>query len=338
MNPPSKKSVPSEQSDPIPVSKRLETHRVIHHPKVSVIVPNYNHSRYLAQRIDSILGQTYADLELIVLDDASTDDSHHQLARYYSKPRIRIVVNSRNSGSAFPQWNRGISMASGEYVWIAESDDSADPRFLETLVPLLDENPAVGVAYCQSRLINPEGREIGSSLDWTNDLDPKRWQSGFINNGRDEIRNYLIHKNTVPNASAVLSRRSVLLETLPVDSSFKLCGDWLHWGKMLLRGHIAYVPEALNYWRQNSSNSRPLPPGVLEWREGQRVIGYLARSLDYSESETTRLQLRFADQCLAWLCTSVGATAAADMLNQSRAAEWTDVTDTPSRVLVSPNS
>lgn len=326
MNPPSKKSAP----------KTAEPYRGVHHPKVSVIVPNYNHSRYLAQRIDSILGQTYHDLELLILDDASTDDSHLQLARYYSKPRVRIVMNSRNSGSAFPQWNRGISMAGGEYVWIAESDDSADPRFLETLVPLLDENPRVGFAYSQSRLINSDGQEIGSSVNWTDDLDSARWRTAFINDGRDEIRNYLIHKNTVPNASAVLSRRSVLLQTLPVDSSFKLCGDWLHWGKMLLRGDIAYVPEALNHWRQDSSNSRPLPPGVLEWREGQRVIDHLARALDCTEREKTRLQLRFADQCLAWLCSSVGANAAAELLNQSRAESWKNEPDCSPALLTLP--
>src|SRR5882724_4939590 len=195
-------------------------------PKISVIIPNYNHARYLAERIDSVLGQTFNDLELFILDDASTDNSHEILARYHSKPRVRILVNTRNSGSAFPQWNLGISYATGEYIWIAESDDSCDPRFLETLVPLLDENHEIGLAYCQSRLINKEGLETGSSLDWTSDLHPSRWKFDFVNNGRDEIRNYLIEKNSIPNASAVLARRTVVSQALPVDSSFKLCGDW----------------------------------------------------------------------------------------------------------------
>src|SRR4051794_30504658 len=104
------------------------------HPKVSVVIPNYNHGPYLRERIDSVLGQTFGDFEVIILDDASTDNSHAILTRYYTKPRMRILVNRRNSGSAFPQWNRGIELARGDYVWIAESDDSADPRFLETLV------------------------------------------------------------------------------------------------------------------------------------------------------------------------------------------------------------
>ena len=270
------------------------------HPKVSVIVPNYNHAKFLPERIDSVLNQTFNDLELLILDDASTDDSHRVLARYYGKPCVRIVVNTRNSGSAFPQWNRGISLTKGEYVWIAESDDAADPRFLETLVPLLDERREVGVAYCLSRLVDTEGREIGDSLNWTSDLDPARWKSDFFNEGADEVRTYLLRKNTIPNASAVLARRAVLDEALPVDASFKLCGDWLHWGKMLLRSDVAYVAEPLNRWRLESSNSRQMPPGVTEWNEGQRVIKYLAAALGLPESEQADALMKFAERCIGW--------------------------------------
>jgi glycosyltransferase involved in cell wall biosynthesis len=270
------------------------------HPKVSVIVPNYNHAPYLTERLESILTQTYNDLELLILDDASTDDSYRILTPYYSKPRVRIVVNTANSGSAFPQWNRGIYLAKGEYVWIAESDDAADPHFLETLVPLLDENPSLGLAYCKSRLINKADVEIGDSLNWTEDLDPERWKSDFINSGKDEIRNYLIYKNTIPNASAVITRRNILDKALPVDTSFQLCGDWLHWGKVLLQTDLAYVAEPLNRWRLGSSNSRLLQAGALEWSEGQRVIRYLAKELEIPESETTELLMVFAERCLNW--------------------------------------
>jgi glycosyltransferase involved in cell wall biosynthesis len=277
------------------------------HPKVSVIVPNYNHAPYLSERLDSILDQTYNDLELIIIDDASKDESYRILTRYYSKPRVQIIVNTRNSGAAFPQWNRGLVRAKGDYVWIAESDDSADPRFLETLVPLLDENPHLGLAYCQSRLINREGVAIGDSLNWTADLHPERWTSDFVNDGRDEIRNYLIYKNTIPNASAVIARRSVLKRTLPVDTSFKLCGDWMHWGKVLLQTDLAYVATPLNNWRLESSNSRHHAPGLVEWNEGQDIIRHLATELGYAEDETTKLLMGFAERCLSWVAASAGA-------------------------------
>ena len=269
------------------------------HPKVSVIVPNYNHAPYLTERLDSIFNQTYNDLEVLIFDDASADDSYRILTRYYTKPRVRVLINNKNSGSAFPQWNRGMYLAKGEYVWIAESDDSADPHFLQTLVPLLDETPSLGLAYCQSQLINKAGDKVGDSLNWTEDLDPERWKSDFTNDGKDEIRNYLINKNTIPNASAVITRRSVLTKLLPVDTSLKLCGDWMHWGKVLLQTNLAYVAEPLNHWRLGSSNSRSSQAGVLEWTEGQHVIRYLAQKLGTPESET-ELLMGFAERCLNW--------------------------------------
>ena len=276
-------------------------------PKVSVIVPNYNHAPYLRERFESILTQTYKDFELLILDDGSTDDSYQIIARYERRARVRVLVNSTNSGSAFSQWNLGISLASGEYVWIAESDDSADPHFLETVVPLLDENPSLGLAYCQSRLLNKEGADVGNSLDWTSDLDPHRWKDNFINDGRDEVRRYLIHKNTIPNASAVITRRSVLNKALPVDTSFKLCGDWMHWGKVLLQTDLAYVAAPLNNWRLESSNSRLRTPGIVEWEEGQRVIRYLGRELGNTESDIAKMVLGFAERCLNWVAASTGA-------------------------------
>jgi glycosyltransferase involved in cell wall biosynthesis len=112
-------------------------------PTVSVIVPNYNHARYLRQRIDSVLGQTYRDFEVILLDDCSTDESRSIISEYENHPKVRIELNDKNSGSPFKQWNKGVRLAHGKYVWIAESDDYADERLLERLVSMLEEGPRV---------------------------------------------------------------------------------------------------------------------------------------------------------------------------------------------------
>src|SRR5262249_51524204 len=93
-------------------------------PKVSVIIPSYNHGRFLARRFDSVLAQTYRDFEILFLDDASTDDSLQVFAKYSGHPLIRAFNNDRNSGSTFKQWNRGVRDAHGEYIWLAESDDA----------------------------------------------------------------------------------------------------------------------------------------------------------------------------------------------------------------------
>lgn len=225
-------------------------------PKVSIIVPNYNHARFLDQRLSSLLGQTFTDFELLFLDDASTDDSRSVFEKYSSDPRVRAVFNTTNGGNTFKQWNRGVREARGEYVWIAESDDYADPQLLEKLVPKLEADPGCGVAYCQSLEVDDAGT-VGRTLDWVTDsLDPVRWKTDFTNSGLDECRRYLLMANTLPNASGVVFRRKLYEEIGGADETMKLCGDWLVWAKLLGVSDVAYVAEPMNYFRQHGSTVR----------------------------------------------------------------------------------
>ena len=225
-------------------------------PKVSVVIPNYNHARFLPRRIDCILGQTFQDFELILLDDCSTDDSRSILSKYADDPRVRIEFNAVNSGSTFKQWNKGVRLARGEYVWIAESDDYADERLLEKLVPLLDAEPRTVLAYCRSWRVLADGQII-ELLDCPyTDLDPRRWTADFGADGREECQNYLVQRNTIPNASAALFRREVYLRVGGADESMVLCGDWKLWAAMALTGRIAYLAEPFNYFRFHDTSVR----------------------------------------------------------------------------------
>ena len=171
-------------------------------PKVTVVIPSYNHARFLEQRIVSVLAQTYSDFDVLFLDDASTDESLKVFAKYQSHPRIRAVLNQTNSGSTFKQWNKGVRAAQGEYIWLAESDDVAEPRFLETLVGLLDNNPTVGLAYSDSLYIDDGGNPFALAHLRYRELHPTHWESDYISRGTEECLRYLIHLNTIPNASA----------------------------------------------------------------------------------------------------------------------------------------
>lgn len=226
-------------------------------PLVSVVVPNYNHARYLPQRLDSIFAQTFQDFEIIVLDDASTDDSLAALEPYLHDPRVRFYPNERNSGTPFAQWNKGVSLARGRYIWIAESDDIAEPHLLATLVPLLENNPSVGIAYGQSRMVDHTGLEIMSSL--ANILEPlgkERWHRDFVANGMEECRQYLLWMNTIPNASAVVFRKQVFLDAGQADLKFRLSGDWFMWVRMLAISDLAFHAGILNSFRQHGGTVR----------------------------------------------------------------------------------
>jgi glycosyltransferase involved in cell wall biosynthesis len=245
-------------------------------PTVSVVVPNYNHARFLPQRIESILRQTFQDFELILLDDGSVDESRSILARYVDNPRVRIKFNAVNSGSAFKQWNEGIRLAQGKYVWIAESDDYADERLLERLTAVLDRNPTVTFAYCRSRRAAEDGRLDGFADYYLHDLDPHRWTTDFFADGHEECRNYFVCANPVPNASAVVFRKCVYEDVGGADERLRMCGDWKLWAALALKGKIAYLGEPLNYYRFHDASVRSLSrKSALDVVEFLQVIRWI---------------------------------------------------------------
>lgn len=216
-------------------------------PKVSVIMPNFNHAPYLKQRMDSILAQDYPDFEVILLDDASTDNSVEILNRYAGHPKVRqLIVNETNSGSTFAQWHRGIKEAKGDYIWIAESDDVAEPTLLSRLVEALEQKDAV-VAFCRSQWIDSEGKPIHRSVD-------PRWNRDFSMVGEQFIRRYLLGYCTICNASAVLFKREMVgaVDWYQVEQ-LTASGDRLFWIQLALQGRVAYVAEPMNRFRQHTN-------------------------------------------------------------------------------------
>ena len=225
-------------------------------PRVSVVVPNYNHRAFLPERLESIWRQAFADFEVVLLDDASTDESVAVLRTYAERPNVRLFVNDANSRSPFHQWNRGVQEARGEYIWIAESDDAAQPELLETLVAVLDQHSSVGVAECDTQLITASGEVVGTVQRDAYPEATDRWRQNFLANGREEVRRFLYLQNTIPSASAVLFRRSVYLAAGPADSTLRLAGDWLQWVKLLLHCDRYFVAKAMNLSRLHSATQR----------------------------------------------------------------------------------
>jgi glycosyltransferase involved in cell wall biosynthesis len=223
-------------------------------PRVSIIIPNYNHAAFLTQRIDSVLAQTFRDFEIIILDDYSTDQSRKIIESYRGDPRISIEFNSINSGCVFKQWNKGIQCAGGDYLWIAESDDYSSPEFLEKLVGVMERNPNVGVAFCDSFRVC--GDEISPARErWFGEF-ARLYENDFTANGQEYVSSQMLFFNTIPNASSALFRRELALQLGGADESFLLSGDWLFWISMLGLSDIAYVATPLNYYRYHEQTAR----------------------------------------------------------------------------------
>lgn len=224
-------------------------------PEVSIIVPNYNHANFLKQRLDSIFNQTSQDFEVILLDDCSNDNSIEILNEFAKHIKVsHFVVNKMNSGSPFKQWKKGIELSKGEFVWIAESDDWCDINFLENVIITFKNNTKSGLVYCQSAKVNDSNAVTGSWVDWTNDLDSELFNCNFTCDGVKFIDNFLIHKNVIPNASAVVFRKEIYYKVEGVNYDIKYCGDWLLWLKLLTVSNVSFISDSLNYFRYHQNS------------------------------------------------------------------------------------
>lgn len=270
-------------------------------PAVSVIIPNYNHAKYLDRRIRSVLDQSYQDFEVIILDDASTDNSQDILKSYVGTPKVRLLFNEQNSGSVFCQWNRGVREARGEYVWIAESDDYADSRFLERLVGVMNARQNVGLAYCDSNVVDESGQFLKHSSQWSESVFNKgcgaeRWRRDFMSSGAAECAQFLAVYNTISNASAVIFRKSVYEQAGYAREDMKYAGDWMQWARMLLISDVAYVSEPLNYFRRHlNSVGQRHGRTYLDLKECLMVSGFVEKSVRLPAETRRRIRQRYSD-------------------------------------------
>ncbi|MDA0310517.1 MAG: glycosyltransferase [Gemmatimonadetes bacterium] len=267
-------------------------------PKLSVILPSYNHGHFLRERIDSILNQSFQDFELIFLDDCSTDNSVAILREYEAHPRVSaLVTNARNSGSPFPQWQRGLDLAVGELIWIAESDDSAEFNFLAKMVELFESHENLTLAYCRSQRVDEWGASLGDDF-WPDALDGVRWRRPFVADASKEVEDYLSWRNTIPNASAVVFRRAAA-EQVAVPCDMLFAGDWVFWIHLLqLGGRIGYTPDVLNRFRKHSGTTRQVKSAEAERR---RLLEYL-RAIEVA-GQPFRLSGLSVDTAHGWMLT-----------------------------------
>jgi glycosyltransferase involved in cell wall biosynthesis len=266
-------------------------------PLVSVIIPNYNHECFLAERIQSVISQTFQDFELIVLDDASTDHSVELIKELLRDRPYRLDINAHNSGSPTSQWLKGIRMARGKFVWIAESDDVAEASFLETMVNRL--TPGVSLAYCRTIQIDHEGRQTSKSF-WPDFIAPGRWHADFTSRAADELLDYMTKLNTIPNASCCVFRRSNVKCSSGYDQ-FRYVGDWLFWSDLMAhspQSQITYTSSPLAMHRTHEHTTRHLSAcsrlELKRFREYSAAINRIMRLSNLSWWNCMRLSLTSA--------------------------------------------
>lgn len=224
-------------------------------PAVSIIVPSYNCAPYLKQRLNSIADQTFRDFEILLLDDASTDNSRQILAEFADAHiEAKLFVSEKNGGSVFKAWERGIDLAQGDLVWVAEADDWCEPDFLHKAVESFSQS-GVRLVHGRSIPVNARGEVAG---DWNelylNRIAPERWTKSFTAPAFKEVNSTLGRANTIPNASAVVTRRKSALRAIKIATQYKLAGDWAYYLVAVAGGRIGYCHEAVNYHRRHDTS------------------------------------------------------------------------------------
>ncbi|PID60218.1 MAG: lipopolysaccharide biosynthesis protein [Gammaproteobacteria bacterium] len=227
-------------------------------PKISVVVPNYNYAHYMSGRLGSVFAQQQPVFEVLVLDDASSDDSVAEIRRIAAgaERHVRLVVNDENSGNVFRQWRKGLSLARGELVWIAEADDLAAPDFLTASAAGFASGTVM--SFTDSAQIDAGGRHLADSYDYYYpSIDAALFAADFDLPGREFVARALSVRNGILNASAVLWRRETLVASIMrlADelAEARLVGDWLLYLDVLAGdgARISYLNRSLNTHRRH---------------------------------------------------------------------------------------
>ncbi len=259
-------------------------------PSVTAIVPNYNHENYLDLRITTILEQTLQSLEVIVLDDCSSDNSHEVIETYLADPRVTFDPNTQNSGSPFKQWMKGIKAARSEVIWIAESDDFADPDFASSLVGSFAD-PAVTIATGRTVITGGDGTPKPDALDpYWNRAEPHLFEGSWKRDGIEFVRSHFGAICTLVNGSGLLLRRSTLMPVAESAVGYKMCGDWLLYLKLLQRGKIFFSEQACNYFRRHEESAVHKVEGTPQYfKERAAIAEYVTTAFHLRRNEIERI-------------------------------------------------
>jgi glycosyltransferase involved in cell wall biosynthesis len=266
---------------------------------VSVVVPNYNYSKYLRRRLDSILGQTVRSFELIVIDDCSTDDSVELIKKNYGQAVNQLIVNDKNSASPFPQWNKGASLAKGKYLWIAEADDDCEPTFLEEMLALAKKSQNLAFAYSRSIPIDSSDNVLDADFlfSYVADLDGDKWRNDYVIDGRSELMNVLSRKNAVVNVSSVVFDREKFLSIGGAPTDMKMCADWMTYCRLAMNGDVAYCAKGLNRHRQHvNRHTRNSVIDLTYFREFLAVQNWVLENSTATKGFVAELFSRFENE------------------------------------------
>jgi len=276
-------------------------------PFVSIIITAYNYGRFLGTAIESALRQRYARLEVLVLDNASTDDTSSVIARYAHDPRLRAVRNERNIGLT-PNHNKGLEIARGELIGFLSADDALAPDFVAHAVRFYHEHPDVDVLYGGAYFMDEAARV----------LQPRAWPGqpeASYAGGRNELAE-LLAEGAYMCQPTMLVPRAIWERFGPFDAEL-VSADWELASRWAYHGvRFGFDPEPFAYLRLHAEQNSGLAKHNASGREMRDYVTIFDRYLDAASPERYAGHevaiRRVIDQRDAYFRTTFGAPAAAE--------------------------
>lgn len=266
--------------------------------KLSVVVPNYNYARFMYQRLYSILSQNYKLYEIIILDDKSTDKSIEVINEVIKKIKkyvnIRAIYNEENSGSAFKQWQKGVENAKGDYIWIAEADDYCESKLIKNLIKPIKKDQDIQISYADTAFVDADGNIMMNTIKPEIDImKTGHWDSSYVNNGLDEIKNYSYLNNTIANVSSCIIKNDDYKKVFTEAGKYKQAGDWIFYLYVMAKGKIAYYDKPLNYYRVHGNNVTSVTKKQKHFDELLRIHDNIRKNFGLDKKQEKEIEKRY---------------------------------------------
>ncbi|MCD8554000.1 glycosyltransferase [Seleniivibrio sp.] len=218
--------------------------------KYSIVIPSYNHEKYIKRCIDSVLNQSLGDFELIIIDDGSKDDSDRIISAYTDK-RIKYI-RQENAG-AHNAINRGLKIAQGDFFAILNSDDEFDPHRLKKCLEVMEKNPDAGLVSTWINVIDADSKKKGVKKAWENML-PWEFNKGLTFADKNKYALHAIMSNFVSTTSNMIFRKEVY-ETIGGMRNLRFAHDWDFLLRVCSKYRCINVEEALVNYRIHGTNT-----------------------------------------------------------------------------------
>jgi len=256
---------------------------------VSIVVTSFNHAEFLQQRMESLFAQTYSNIEIIVVDDCSTDGSREYLNQYKTNPKVSLFFLESNKGYVYAS-NYGVSKAKGEYIVFAECDDFSEPDQIASLYQAITTNNNIGVAWSCSNLTNETGNFIGTDF-------PIR-SAAFQNYCRTDVQipgslilKFMMHSCVVPNMSAAMFKKSLFTRIGGISDKYRLSADLDFWVRMAEVGDFYYLKRPLNYFRTHPDTVRTQLGRSVQLIEMVDVVFHLKKKVSITWKERIEINI-----------------------------------------------